>query len=260
MSRFGGEQLEQRMPSGPSSGSRRGAGLRPGGARPFSTTSSPATSTRSRRKPPATARCLRHRARSSSTSSSFRGPGRMAATVLDVDRAVAADLTKRLELLQIAGKGRNRGPDGQARDRRRMGWSPAACGRARHRAGSAARRPRLARNRHRQRRAWLRRGYGGRLSRPPHRARRSGRRQGFFVRRDLPPRGADGSAPRRRLRQGLLCRPGGRLPHAASGHRPYADRAGASILGRSSPSGAPLSRPARRCSARRGPALRDAAL
>ena len=70
------------------------------------------------------------------------------------------------------------------------------------------------------------RGDASRLSRPPHRPRRAGGRTRLPLRRRLPARGPDGPARRRRFRQGLLCGPGGRLAHAASRHRPHADRAG----------------------------------
>ena len=96
------------------------------------------------------------------------------------DRAIAADLAKRLGFYKLRAKVTIEDLIRDARGRRRMGWSPAACGR--RSASSPGSAPAAL--------GWraivaaqdapeLRRGYGGGLSRPPHRARRAGRRQGF---------------------------------------------------------------------------------
>ena len=92
------------------------------------------------------------------------------------------------------------------------------------------------------------------LPRPPHRARRAGRRTRFPLRRRLPARGPDGPAPRRRFRQGLLCRPGGRLAHAAPRHRAHAARARRYLDGRRRAEPGARSRPATGSSAAPAPA------
>ncbi len=58
----------------------------------------------------------------------------------------------------------------------------------------------------------------------PHRAWRAARRTRFHLQRCVPARDQHGSSRRRRFRQGLLCRPGGRLAHAASRHRAHPQR------------------------------------
>ena len=87
-----------------------------------------------------------------------------------------------------------------------LGWRVIAAGR---RAARAAR---------------LRAGERSRLRRPPHRARHPRGRHRLRLRRRLSARHRHGPACRRRFRQGLLHRPGGRLAHGASRHRPPALR------------------------------------
>ena len=60
----------------------------------------------------------------------------------------------------------------------------------------------------------------------PHRARRAARRARFHLWRCLPARSRHGSVRRRRFRQGLLRRPGGRVARGASRHRAQPRRAG----------------------------------
>ena len=146
---------------------------------------------------------------------------------LDAPRALAADLAKRLGFYKLRAKVSDRGHLGRR-------WASSPSGRRRPRDGGErhrlcrpppprARRPRIIASRDGLRGA----GTGARreLSRPPHRARRARGRQGLRLRRRLPARGGHGPARRRRFRQGLLCRPGGRVAHGASRHRAHAHRA-----------------------------------
>ncbi len=129
-------------------------------------------------------------------------------------------------LLQAARQGDGGKHLGDARRGRRLGRGP------RH--GSERRRlcrpapPGARRQDHRVPRTdceTLATGPGGELSRAPDRARRARGRQGLRLWRRLPARSRHGPARRRRFRQGLLCRPGGRVAHAASRHGAHAHRA-----------------------------------
>ena len=175
-----------------------------------------------RRRGRALPRCSRRRARSSSISSSPRRRPRTAAASSSTARARwRRTLVDKAQLLQAARQGDRRGPvrrcsacwrSGTATARHRI--RPVLCrsapAGARHARDAAAASGGRGRRRSR-RRAGRRRGLRG----APHRARRAARRHRFHLWRRLPARGRHGPARRRRFRQGLLRRPGGRLAHAS---------------------------------------------
>ena len=150
---------------------------------------------------------------------------------LDCPRALASSSGGEAQVLQAARQGECRGS---------FGFAGCPCGMGRRRPQhprpdlrrSAACRARLPRHpagqpgrasRHRSRRAT------GRclgLRGASHRARRAARRARLRLWRRLPARGRHGPAQRRRLRQGLLRRAGGRVAHRASRHRAQSRRAG----------------------------------
>ena len=177
------------------------------------------------------ARCCRRRAKSSRISSSPKRRRRMAAAFFSTFRA----------------RWRNRWSTSSiSTSCARASWSRicpkfSACWRLGRRGGDAGiglsyadpRLPALgfayhaAASRRRCRRGSRRRPRRSeRIRSAPHCAWHPARRRRFRLWRRLPARGGHGSARRRRFRQRLLCRPGGRVAHGASRHRAHARRTG----------------------------------
>ena len=155
-----------------------------------------------------------------------RAPGEEPSYLIDCAAAQAADLARRLGFYKLRAKVVDRRRERQSRRRRLLGRRAAERRRRPCLRRPARSAPGLARDPAAPGRGRGRVGARGRIRGPAHRRRSAQGRPRFRLWRRLPARRQFRSPARGRFRQGLLCRPGGRLAHEASRNGAQAGRAG----------------------------------